>query len=85
MSAKELFERLGYEYVINAANVIKYKTKHFISDTDYIMFDLDSKQIDCYTLSDSPFTPSTDLPISLEELQAINKQVEELGWLEWKI
>lgn len=81
MNAKEMFEELGYKYVQNNINnVIKYKIKHFISDTNYIMFDLDTKQINCYILSDSPFTPSSDMAISVKELQAINKQIEELGW-----
>ena len=30
--------------------------------------------------SDSPFTPNKPLTITFEELQAINNQVEELGW-----
>ena len=33
-----------------------------------------------FRTSDSQFTPSESLKVRLEELKAINKQVDELGW-----
>ena len=38
------------------------------------------KCFNCFRTSDSQFTPSESLKVRLEELKAINKQVEELGW-----
>lgn len=74
-SAKEMFEKLGYEqhksrYEItyNMAN-LKY-----IDDYRYIAFDKESKTIEVDDSSTEPFY------LQIEELKAINKQVEELGW-----
>ena len=69
-TAKEMFEELGYVQEIKN-NVIYYFKKidipksHIIYDIDFI---IDTKEI---------FISKT---IDLEELKAINKQVEELGW-----
>lgn len=71
-SAKELFEELGYEYNY-------YPGSHYINffkDTDEenhmtynkITFHIRLKKIDILGLLDA------------KELQAINKQVKELGW-----
>ena len=68
LSAKEMFEKLGYEereetYCLNCVkSYINYKTLNII------YFDSD-KTIDVQNMI-----------ISYELLQAINKQVEELGW-----
>lgn len=79
MSAKEMFEELGYMYN-EIPNGIDYTYKCFISDTTHIRFNLINKSFAKYTSSDSPFTPVVVEHISIEELQAINKQIEELGW-----
>lgn len=69
MSAKEMFEKLGYEEreetsCLNCVkSYINYKTMNII------YFD-SNKTIDV-----------NNLIITYELLQAINKQVEELGWL----
>lgn len=65
MTAKEMFEKLGYK-LINNKNIV-YKSTHFTGRITHIAF-FDDKQI--------LITQS----IGLEELQAINKQVEELDW-----
>lgn len=64
-SAKEMFEELGYEK-INETKII-YKGKHFSNRPIHIAF-FDNRKI---LITES---------IGIEELQAINKQVEELGW-----
>lgn len=75
MNAKEMFEELGYK-------------EDFPDDYDEILYSkpilnketfayIDSKMI-CFGENRVWFTNKSDL--SLEELQAINKQVEELGW-----
>ena len=69
MEAKEMFEKLGYRYMKSLSNKehIWYRNSRTKSE---IVFNLIGKSI------------SNDYAITLEELQAINKQVEELGWNE---
>ena len=88
MSAKEMFEKLGYKLNHNMVygtyyfDYIKEKDKIKLDGRTYyfrsrIHFDHELRTVkkDC--------TPcewyGIDM-ITLEELQAINKQVEELGW-----
>lgn len=72
MSAKEMFEKLGYKRNVED-NKITYLQK-FGYETFEIMFDLSKKEINI----------DTDMEVKIEEdiLQAIDKQAEELGWLE---
>ena len=71
MSAKEMFEKLGYEYELTEDNVIEYWKN--VNGINYeIDFDLDIKKLSILWNNN----------ITLKELQAINKQVEELGWNE---
>ena len=65
MSAKEMFEKLGYKYEFNNKYHIRY---YNVKKDNYIWFDLQSK-----TLEISEYC-------NLKELQAISKQIEELGW-----
>ena len=67
MSAKEMFEELGYK-LINEKNIV-YKNIHFTGRITHIAF-FNNKKI-LVTQS-----------IGLKELKAINKQIEELGWNE---
>ena len=82
MSAKEMFEKLGYEIDEQNNKEILYKMKWEISTTYYVSFDLEHKWLECFITSDSPFEPSKSYTIDIDLLQAINKQVEELGWNE---
>ena len=68
-TAKEMFEELGYEPFGKNSKYICYRKNMW-----FIEFDLDQKCI----LTSKPNT--TFNLITFEELQAINKQVEELGW-----
>ena len=67
MSAKERFEELGYE-LINHHNIV-YKGKHDTGRIIHIAFFDDKKIL---------ITQS----IGIKELQAINQQCKELGWLD---
>ena len=72
MSAKEMFEKLGYKQVNN--------------DINYLIYDLDG------VFKLKFYKPQQDIEIEViediyntldvEELKAINKQAEELGWLD---
>lgn len=74
MIVKEMFEKLGYKYIKRNFEIIyQYNKNEYIEDYRYISFDLKIKKIN---LSDW----QENFTLSCEELQAINKQIEELGW-----
>ena len=82
MSAKEMFEKRGFKYLESEIEIHVEKkdrqwgTKGIID----INFDLENKTIDfAFIGNESNFLP---VYIDLEELQAINQQVKELGWYE---
>ena len=67
MSAKEMFEKLGYK-LYNQNIYLEY-----VKEEENITFYINEKtfcKCNGYEIGE----------ITLEELQAINKQVEELGW-----
>ena len=66
MKADKLFEELGYEKIIENDRKIIYRDKKFEEE---IEIDLKYKMIFCLFGTD------------IEELQAINKKCEELGWI----
>ena len=72
MKAKEMFERLGYGDYFN--NGLRITYSNFDKECKMIEFDLKKKQLIFVDDSEEIFE------LSLEELQAINKQVEELRW-----
>ena len=69
-TADEMFEELGYEKKETTWN--EKGKKHFIeynSNDTQIQFSLDTKHILITNI------------LNMQELQAINKKVEELGWI----
>ena len=74
MSAKDMFEKLGYGDYFN--NGLRITYSNFDKECKMIEFDLKKKQLMLADDSEEVFE------LSFEELQAINKQVEELGWNE---
>lgn len=86
-SAKELFKELGYEIDEESELEILYKMKSEISSTYWnstywIVFNKTKKTFECFVTSDSPFEPSKSFEIGIDELKAINKQIEEMHWNE---
>ena len=77
MSAEEMFKELGYKKIKHKENGeeigIEYKNSHDIS----IIFDL----LDCdFVKFGRIWENLMNSSIDMKELQAINKQTEELGW-----
>jgi len=72
MSAKEMFEELGYKYDTYVKNIIF--SKDFEYATVELYFDIETKNLIIQSNKDIAFE------FSINELKAINKQVEELGW-----
>lgn len=78
MTAREMFEELGYEYQENyfdeKIDKIKYiKANKFASS---IVFKLDSKCFKIFRYNDEYKSGWCDINM----LQAINQQIKELGW-----
>ena len=70
-SAKEMFEELGYKQTINNTKYIYMSSYHnTIIEFDEIIVTVRISQID----------KEYAQTFNMKELQAINKQVEELGW-----
>lgn len=77
-SAKEMFSELGYSCE-EGDGYIDYIEK--IGDCTYeISFDYDTECIIAFHSYRGNFEKIFDTCLSVEELQAINKQVEELQW-----
>ena len=72
MSAKEMFEELGYDYFNNGLRITLQNYE--ISECKLIEFNLKERKM--WLADDSEET----FKLSLKEIKAINKQVEELGW-----
>lgn len=71
-TADELFEELGYKKVLDDERFIKYRKR---TNNDNIVMDKETKD----------FIKNFDFAywkaINMQELQAINKKCEELGWI----
>lgn len=81
MTAKEMFEKLGYEYhQYDSEEIICIKQDRQWREKGRILlsFDLPNKTIEFGFKGKI----SGNLPVFIDilELQAINKQIEELGW-----
>lgn len=70
MAAKEMFEDLGYKKICDDVNYIIYSCEEVFE----IRFYKPQQNFSVYYEEEIYNT------IDIEELQAINKQVEELGW-----
>ena len=67
--ADKMFENLGYKKVINFKEIV------YENEDKIITFNLDKKGITC-----TNFYSGFEI-IDMQELQAINKKCEELGWI----
>ncbi len=75
MSAKEMFESLGWKLYFKSSVMMTWEKKsRSKKSSKYIQFYFYNKTF-CIS-SEGTFLQ----PFTVEELQAINKQVEELGW-----
>lgn len=72
MSAKEMFESLGYEYIEKSNNDIQVNTNKNLIYQFYPFKD----EIVFYVVNAN----KNDISFTSKEIKAINKQIEELGW-----
>ena len=75
MTASEMFERLGYKRNVESKKLIYTKNLKGMFRYIEITFDLTEKEIELYDDNEA-YTVNNTL------LKAIDKQAEELGWLE---
>lgn len=73
MNADEMFEKLGYKIIIKNGNYIKYK-----KDDDNVYYFLNDVREYYKSGEYDGMCGNT----TMQELQAINKKCEELGWLD---
>lgn len=79
MNAREMFEELGYSLKVDNKDLIEYSKE----DCGHIAFDFDIETKRFYSrYSFSSSIQSTPHSITLDEFEAVQKQMEELGWVE---
>lgn len=77
MKAKSMFKKLGYKPRLTSLHYFKeYKNGHAV----FISFD-ENKVTKCMCGYGYELVEDKYIAITMSELQAINKQCEELGWL----
>lgn len=77
-TADEMFEKLGYEKTKNDEYHVIYEKGASIRNR--IIFSKITKTV-CCILVDEDYEWNDGIDIDMQELQAINKKVEELGWI----
>lgn len=85
MSAKEMFEALGYKLICWNSNFKEKKEYQFIYENDegrWIEFRKDIFGNRLYMRFEKIFGNIVNSQLSLNELKAINQQCKELGWLD---
>ena len=81
MKAKEIFEKLGFRQSFFGAKDNKCMIYDTENENTYVMFKSSTKEIKfCGSFKNKVDVVNFSMDIQL--LQAINKQVEELGWLD---
>ena len=73
-TADEMFEELGYKIIQNNRKTLNYEKEGLFMDKE-IVFELLDKNV---TVG---YGTGECCEVSMKELQAINKKVEELGWI----
>lgn len=82
MSAKEIFEELGYKLIEDSKSYLRYadyrdKDKKYMGG-EMIDFDKKNKR---FRLTSKSCQGNTHFKYgTMQELKTINKQIEELGW-----
>ena len=79
MSAKEMFEELGYELIFENKEVLRYRKNKWKDVEFWKVYELATGEKKRKFIKVSN-VKNMSAAIIIEELQAINKQIEELGW-----
>lgn len=73
-TADEMFEELGYEIIENNKTTLNYEKEGLYMDKEIVFELLDESVTAGYGTGEC-------CHISIQELQAINKKCQELGWV----
>ena len=80
-SAKEMFEELGYKQVSITNNSVRYEGQPtMVGAYEFYIEIWKREEMDDFLIRKATITKEYVSNIWGEELKAINKQVEELGW-----
>lgn len=81
--ADKMFEKLGYvkQWVQDEREMELYKKEYFDRDFIEIVFDKTHNLLNIRTENVSQYRTITSI-LNMQELQAINEKVKELGWNE---
>nr|UVX57659.1 MAG: hypothetical protein [Bacteriophage sp.] len=80
MNAREMFENLGYSLICDNNNYLIKYSKEYCGHIDFC-FDIETKRFYSRHSFSSSIKP-THHSITLDEFEAVKKQMEELGWVE---
>lgn len=81
MTAKEMFEKLGYKQVKKSENSVRFEGQPtMIGAYEFYIEIWKREELDDFLVRKATISKEYVSNIWGEELQAINKQVEELGW-----
>lgn len=81
MTAKEMFEKLGYKQVKKSENSVRYEGQPtMIGVYEFYIEIWKREEMDDFLVRKATIQKEYVSNIWGEELQAINKQIEELGW-----
>lgn len=82
MTAKEMFEWLGYKQTINRDDLIKYiDDSHGDGDYAYVSFNRKWKEYEVGYYDGYETKTEHPTSVSITEHEAITKQMKELGWI----
>ena len=81
--ADEMFKKLGYEkqWSRDEDEIELYKKEYFDKDFIEIVFDKTHRLLNIRTENVTTYITITSI-LNMQELQAINEKVKELGWIE---
>jgi len=81
--ADKMFEELGYEIENENGFILYNKISEINDEYKAIVFNVSKGLIDIRTDDNLNLQVITTV-LNMQELKAINKKVEELGWNEWR-
>lgn len=83
MTAKEMFERLGYERL--GRDIVKYRSNDGGYIQEIIFFEIGRRVVFREWEEYNNNEPQGQFTMYIDLLQAINQQVKELGWIESEV
>lgn len=80
MNAKEMFEKLGFELVNQTPLLYQFDDGGYIRNVEFVNTHKQVRLSEWETYNNNE--PQGEYGLEMSLLQAINKQISELGWLD---